>query len=164
MESGDYFQYPNYYPFKVPESYNDVDENTRKELFWVKMMQPDQPFKFADDKMLHSKPICWTNKPKQLSNSLDMPVKTIEETQKTLLYQALLNSVPVRPQFLQEYELELNKTVAYLMQKSIKGVFQDRQSLFQCIKDLRELIAYKIKNDHAGTFDVIMFLKDMRSL
>ena len=92
-----------------------------------------------------------------------MPVKTIEETQKTLLYQALLNSIPVRPQFLQEYELELNKTEAYLMQKAIKGVFEDRQSMFQCMEDLRELIAKKIKNDHAGTFDVIKFLTEMRS-
>ena len=53
MQSGDYFQYPNEYPFKVPENYNYVDKDTRNELFWVKMMQPDQPFKFAEDEMLH---------------------------------------------------------------------------------------------------------------
>jgi hypothetical protein len=68
MQSGDYFQYPNEYPFKVPEAYNDpcLDDEMRNELFWVKMMQPYQPFKFAEEKMLHSKPICWTNKPANL--------------------------------------------------------------------------------------------------
>ena len=44
-----------------------------------------------------------------------MPVKTIEETQKTLLYKSLLNSAPVRPDFLQEYQQELTKTVLYLI-------------------------------------------------
>ena len=42
-----------------------------------------------------------------------MPVKTIEETQKTLLYKSLLNSAPVIPQFLFEYEVELNLTADY---------------------------------------------------
>ena len=43
-----------------------------------------------------------------------MPVKVIEETQKTLLYQSLLNSTPVTPEFLKEYEHELTMTVLYL--------------------------------------------------
>ena len=64
--------------------------------------------------MLHSKPICWTNNPANLSRKLKMPVKTIEETQKTLLYKSLLNSAPVIPQFLKEYQLELSLTVVYL--------------------------------------------------
>ena len=98
MEGGDYFQCPNEEPFKVPEYYNDVDdEDTRKELFWVKLMQPDQPFEFSMDKRLFSKPICWTNKPANLFRKTKIPVKTIEQTQKILLYQSLLNSAPVRP-------------------------------------------------------------------
>jgi hypothetical protein len=44
------------------------------------MMQAGQPFEFAEDKKLTSKPICWTNKPKLLNKSLAMPVTTIEET------------------------------------------------------------------------------------
>jgi hypothetical protein len=96
MESGDYFQYPKNDPFKVPEFYNGVDdEDSQNELFWVKIMQPDYPFKFAEDKMLHSKPICWTNKPAILNKKTQMSIQTIEEIQKTLLYQALLNSFPV---------------------------------------------------------------------
>jgi hypothetical protein len=97
MEHGDYFQYPSKEPFKVPEHYNDVDAESRKELFWEKLMQPGQPFAFAKAKSLHSKPICWTNKPAILLRKLKIPVKTIEETQKQLLYQSLLNSTPVRP-------------------------------------------------------------------
>ena len=42
-----------------------------------------------------------------------MPVETIEMTQKTLLYQSLLNSVPVVPGFLKEYEQELILTAQY---------------------------------------------------
>jgi hypothetical protein len=95
MEFGDYFQYPKENPFKVPEHYNEEDnEDITKEFFWMKIMQPHQPFYFAKDKMLFSKPICWTNKPANLCRRLRMPVKTIEETQKTLLYQSLLNSAP----------------------------------------------------------------------
>ena len=67
METGDYFQYPKEDPFKVPEYYNDEDEENLEDLFWVNIMKPDQPFEFAEDKMLHSKPICWTTKPKKLS-------------------------------------------------------------------------------------------------
>jgi hypothetical protein len=77
-------------------------------------MQQDQPFMFAKDKMLHTKPICWSNEPENLSRRLEMPVETIEETQKTLLNQSLLNSTPVRPKFLQEYELELTRTAAHI--------------------------------------------------
>ena len=54
MESGDYFQYPKEDPFKVPEGYNDVDDESRNELFWVKIMQPDLPFEFAKHKRLYS--------------------------------------------------------------------------------------------------------------
>jgi hypothetical protein len=46
-------------------------------------MQPYQAFKFADEKMLLSKPICWTNKPKTLSKKLGIPVEAIEEIQRT---------------------------------------------------------------------------------
>lgn len=42
-----------------------------------------------------------------------MPVKKTEETQKKLLEQSLKNSDPFMPYFLQEYELELNKTAEY---------------------------------------------------
>jgi hypothetical protein len=80
MERGDYFQYPKEKPFKVPEDYNDEDEEDREDRFWMKLMKPNQPFKFAEDKMLQSKPICWTIKPARLSNKLRMPIKTIEET------------------------------------------------------------------------------------
>jgi hypothetical protein len=74
------FQYPKQYPFKFPEFYNKHKEIIRKNLFWVRMMQPGQPFQFAKDKMLHSNPICWTNEPDNLSFRLDIPVETIEET------------------------------------------------------------------------------------
>jgi hypothetical protein len=80
MEIGDYIQYPKEVPFKVPEFYNEVDEEIRNELFWEKMMKPYQPFEFAKDKILNSKPICWTNKPANLFRKLNMPIKTIEET------------------------------------------------------------------------------------
>ena len=76
-------------------------------------MQPYQAFKFAEDKMLHSKPICWSSKPKKLSEKLKMPVETIEEAQKTLLFMSLSNSATVIPHFLQEYELELMMTADY---------------------------------------------------
>jgi len=104
MERGDYFQYPNIDPFTLPEEYEDeLDKVIREELFWVKIMKKDQPFEFSEDKKLSSKPICWTNKPTILSKRLAIPVKTIEKTQKTLLYKSLLDSAPVRPDFLQEY-------------------------------------------------------------
>lgn len=50
MEHGDYFQYPKADPFKVPEEYNELDEEIRNDLFWVKIMQADQPFEFAKHK------------------------------------------------------------------------------------------------------------------
>ena len=114
MEIGDYFQYPIKDPFEVPEDYKDFDEECRNELFWVKIMKPDLPFDFAYNKKLNIKPICWTNKPANLFRKTKMPVKKIEETQKGLLYQSLLNSIPVRTDFLQEYDLEMSKTVVYL--------------------------------------------------
>ena len=80
MKSGDYFQYPKEDSFKVPEDCSEEDKEDIEDRFWVKIMKPDQPFEFAEDKMLHSKPICWTTYPKKLSKTLDMPVKTIEET------------------------------------------------------------------------------------
>ena len=125
MESGDYLQCPKEEPFKVPEDYNEEDDESRKELFWVKIMQPGRPFEFAKDKSLHSKPICWTNKPANLSRKLKMPVKTIEETQEALLYQSLLNSAPVQPQFLQEYDRELNETAAYLREREKIAIYTD---------------------------------------
>jgi hypothetical protein len=64
--------------------------------------------------MLYTKPICWTNEPDNLARRLGKTLEKIEKTQKTLLYQSLLNSTPARPSFLQEYELELTKTAAYL--------------------------------------------------
>ena len=36
MERGDYFQYPKEDPFKIPKFYNDLKENIRKTLFWVR--------------------------------------------------------------------------------------------------------------------------------
>jgi hypothetical protein len=97
MERGDYFQYPESDAFKVPEFYAELQEIIQKNLFWVKIMQAGQPFEFAKNKMLYTKPICWTNEPENLSWRLDMPVEKINETQKTLLYQSLLDSAPVRP-------------------------------------------------------------------
>jgi hypothetical protein len=49
------------------------------------------------------------------------------------------------------------------MQKSVNGVFNYRASIIQCMEDIRKLIEKKIKDDHAGTFDVIKFLKDMKN-
>jgi hypothetical protein len=40
MEKGDYYQLPKKGPFKVPEHYNKLKENIRKNFFWVKIMQP----------------------------------------------------------------------------------------------------------------------------
>jgi hypothetical protein len=78
-------------------------------------MQPGQPFAFAKDKSLLSKPICWTNKPAILLRKLKIPANTIDETQKLLLYQSLLKSVPVRPpKIVQEYHRELRETAAAL--------------------------------------------------
>jgi hypothetical protein len=54
-----------------------------------------------------------------------MPVSTIEETQKTLLYHSLLNSAPVMPEFLQDYLQELTKTVLYLIDLEKILVFKD---------------------------------------
>ena len=113
MKRGDYFQYPKGQSFKVPDHYNDEDEEDREDLFWEKIMKPHLPFKFAEDKMLYSKPICWTTKAKKLSNALKIPVKTIEETQQILIYQSLLNSAPVMPDFLREYEEELILSAHY---------------------------------------------------
>jgi hypothetical protein len=58
-------------------------------------------------------PICWTNVPRNLSRKTGMSVERIELTQKTLLYQSLLNSVPVVPNFFKEYEEELILTAEY---------------------------------------------------
>ena len=53
MEEGDYFQCPKEVPFKVPAHYNDPDnKEVLNELFWVQIMQPDQPFDFAKRKNL----------------------------------------------------------------------------------------------------------------
>ena len=76
-------------------------------------MQPNEPFDFADNKNLHITPICWTNVPANLARKLEMPVETIEMTQKKLLYQSLLNSAPIKPDFLKEYEQELILTAQY---------------------------------------------------
>jgi hypothetical protein len=79
MKIGDYPQYPTVDQFTVPEYYNKEDEVFRKNLFWVKMMKPHQPFKFAEVKRLHSNPICWTNEPTILSNIMNTTVEAIEE-------------------------------------------------------------------------------------
>ena len=42
-----------------------------------------------------------------------MPIETIELTQKTLLFQSLVNSSPAKPKFLQEYEQELIMTALF---------------------------------------------------
>ena len=48
MESGDYIQYPEKEPFKVPDDYNEeTDIEIRKEFFWERIMQPGLPFAFA---------------------------------------------------------------------------------------------------------------------
>ena len=125
MNKEDYFQCPKEVPFKVPEDYNYVDDEIRKELFWVKIMQPGQPFHFFKDKKLYSKPICWSNKPANLSRKLNIPVKTIEETQKTLLYESLKNSQPVRPQIIKDYELELTKTAGYIRECEKITIYSD---------------------------------------
>jgi hypothetical protein len=49
------------------------------------------------------------------------------------------------------------------MQRVSNGVFVYREPIDQCMEDIRKLIATKIEDDHAGTFDMIKFLKDMRS-
>ena len=54
-----------------------------------------------------------------------MPFDLIEETQKTLLYQSLLNSVPVKTKFLYEYDLELNKTAVYLRDREKIPIYKD---------------------------------------
>jgi hypothetical protein len=70
-------------------------------------MKKDQPFEFSENKKLTSKPICWMNKPPLLSKKLREKVITIEETQKKLLYQSLLNSAPFKSFFLQEYDQDM---------------------------------------------------------
>jgi hypothetical protein len=81
-------------------------------------MKPDLPFDVAKDQMLYTKLICWTNEPDNLSRRLQMPFETIEETQKGLLYQSLINSVPVKTNFLKEYDLEMKKTAGYLRDRN----------------------------------------------
>ena len=88
-------------------------------------MKKDQPFKFAENKKLTSKPICWTNMPARLSKRLGEKASAIEETQKRLLHQSLLNSAPFRSVFLQEYEQELTKTVLYLIDLKKVPVIKD---------------------------------------
>jgi hypothetical protein len=50
MEKGDYIQHPQIYPFTFPEFYDRLNERIRKNLFWEKIIQPNQPFEFAKDK------------------------------------------------------------------------------------------------------------------
>jgi hypothetical protein len=52
MERGDYFQYPCTDSFILPEEYKKLDEDDRKERFWVKIMKKEQPFEFAENKNL----------------------------------------------------------------------------------------------------------------
>ena len=54
-----------------------------------------------------------------------MDGKTIEETQKGLLFHSLLNSAPYLPEFLHEYELELTKTAFYLQDLQKVEVIKD---------------------------------------
>jgi len=127
MKKGDYFQYPIDLPFKVPEHYNDEDEDDRKDLFWVKLMQPQQPFKFAEHYKLLRNPICWTIRPLRLSKVLEVPVDIIENTQKILLYKSLLNSHPFMPWFLYEYEKELKKTAKYIRDHEKIKIYEDEE-------------------------------------
>ena len=89
MKIGDYFQYPKIDLFIYPEGYGKLAKDTRNEQFWVSMMRTNQPFDFAENKNLTSKPICWTNVPAKLSKCLAISRETIEETQMTLLYNSL---------------------------------------------------------------------------
>ena len=150
METGDYFQYPNTDKFNLPQAYNQLRENKKKERFWVKMMQEDLPFKFSMDKKLTSKPICWTKNFDDLSSELGMEVNTIEETQKRLLLQSLLNSVPLVPDFLREYEQDLTKTVFYLIDLEKKPVTKDEMKegfIYFKIEIDAELIKDKVDED-----------------
>ena len=127
MDQGDYPQYPTEVPFKVPDGYNDpdYDEDTRNELFWVKIMKPELPFDFAKDKKLQSYPICWTNKPANLFKNAKMPIKKTEQTQKKLLENSLKNSIPFMPNFLKEYERELNSTANHLRYLERIPIYKD---------------------------------------
>jgi hypothetical protein len=58
-------------------------------------------------------PICWTNVPGNLARKLGIPVEKIEMTQKTLLSQSLKRTVPLKPDFLKEYEQELILTAQH---------------------------------------------------
>ena len=142
MKNGDFFQYPIKGPFILPKEYDELDEENRNERFWVKMMKAGLPFDFSKVKNLTSKPICWTNKPGILCKSIVMDGNTIEETQKGLLYHSLLNSAPIMPEFLHEYELELTKTAFYLQDEQKVKVIQDE------MKNGFSLIAFEIKAYH----------------
>jgi len=67
-----------------------------------------------------------------------VPVNTIEDTQKFLLYQSIINSKPVKPEFLVEYDLELKKTAVHLRQREKKEIFTDE------MKDDTETFTAKI--------------------
>lgn len=122
MRPGDYFQYPEKEPFKEPGTYKEA---TRKNRFWVQIMRPDLPFKFAENKKLLSKPICWTNDPVNLSDVLDISVEEIREEQEKLLLQSLLRSIPAPPEFLEKYDIELAKTAIHLREKEKTALFTD---------------------------------------
>lgn len=128
MRPGDYFQYPKKGPFKEPESYEKLSDKARNNRFWVKIMRPDLPFKFSENKMLHSKPICWTNDPDLLPDNMGIKVEEIEKIekeQKELLYQTLVNSCPAKPEFLETYDIELARTAQFLRNKESSPIYKD---------------------------------------
>jgi hypothetical protein len=128
MRPGDYFQYPKEGPFKEPESYKKLKEISRNDRFWVKIMRPNLPFKFSENKMLHSNPICWTNKPESLSDNMgieDDEIEKIAKEQKELLYKSLGNSYPAKPEFLETYDIELATTALFLRNKEKTPIYKD---------------------------------------
>lgn len=90
-------------------------------------MHPGLPFEVAKDKKLHIKPICWSSEPEVLSWKMKISVESIEETLKNLLYQSLLDSKPVKPLFLKEYDDELNKTAAHLRDREKITIYVDEE-------------------------------------
>jgi hypothetical protein len=65
--------------------------------------------------------------PDNLSRKLAfaMSEEEIELTQKTLLYQSLINSTPATPKVLQEYEVELARTAYCLYDREKANIIQD---------------------------------------
>ena len=90
-------------------------------------MQPDQPFDYASKKKFITKPICWTNTPDLLSETMDILEDEIKYKQEILLFLSLLNSEPVKPDFLREYEQELTNTATYMSDRESVPVKMDEK-------------------------------------